>query len=177
MVLSGDSSLFLSPGKNVVRCLCIHILFITFIAGWCKIRPGLSYKKRGTAKPCLFFVLEESTDLASIDIDINSSIGRVRACSRHQADRPGHRTEELGSTKYENIPNRQYPTFGHSFFSRIMGKAQMGFDHHSHKILIFGVGLKSFCLGFCIGSPGDTVSAINFLSNQFNPLSDRKSVV
>ena len=119
--------------------------------------------------------LEEPLDLASFHIHIDPSVGRVRAGSRHQADRSGHGAEEFCAGKDQDVTDRQDPALGHSLASGVMSQAQVGLDHHRIEILQGGIGLKPFGFGFGFGRPGDTVGSIDFFGNRFNPLPEAAS--
>ena len=68
----------------------------------------------------VYHPLEEPLYLASLRINIYPSEGRIGAGSWHQADCPGAGTEEFRPGINQHVADRQDPSLGDSFKSRVV---------------------------------------------------------
>ncbi len=110
--------------------------------------------------------LEQTAHLSGIDIHINPPEGGIGTRSRHEADRPGARAEELCSGVNQNVSYGQGPALGHSLDGRVMREAQVRLDHHGGVVRILWIVFQHLCLGFSFRQPGYTVSAVYFLCDE-----------
>ena len=115
-------------------------------------------------------LLEQSRNLAGVNIHIHSAVGRIGAGSRHQADCSAAGAEELGPGEYQHVLNGQGPSLGYTLDRRIVGQGEMGLDHHCSIVIILRIVLKHLGLGLGSGCPGHTVCTVNVLGDEVNPV-------
>ena len=116
------------------------------------------------------FPLEQSRYLAGVNVHIHPAVGWIRTGSRHQADGTAAGAEELGAREDEHILNGESPPLGYTLHRRIVGEGEMGLHHHGGEVIVLGITLEHFGLGFGRRSPGHAIGSIDVLGDEFNPI-------
>ena len=122
---------------------------------------------------CCYVILEETGNLASLDVDVDAAVSRVSRRAGHHGDGAGHRAEELRAAVLEDVADGEAPALRLALLGGVVGEGQVGLDHHGAVVGVLRVGLET--LGLLNGQrrPVDAVGAVDFLRDQLNALTQR----